>query len=89
MSFIWLTTPQGGAEGEAPHTSLGDSGILVIRLTLSAILGLGGIYGILVLQTFDRFGERMEKAWELRIRASMDQRMAAMDFSAPESHSGP
>ena len=51
------TTPPG----------LSDTGFLTIRIVLTVILGIGLLYGFLILKTFRRYGVVMDKAWQKRI----------------------
>ena len=62
MSFVWragvtTTTPPG----------LSDTGLLVIRIVMSVVLGIGVLYGLLIMTTFKRYGMVMDKAWKQRI----------------------
>lgn len=62
MSFVWRsgvtsTTPPG----------LSDTRLLTIRIFITIILGLGVLYGLLIINTFQRYGAVMDKAWKQRI----------------------
>ncbi|KJA18063.1 hypothetical protein HYPSUDRAFT_90259 [Hypholoma sublateritium FD-334 SS-4] len=63
MSFIWRTNAQ---DTQTPPV-LSHVSLLLIRILLSSVLGLGFIYGALVLSTFSRYGEAMDRAWKRRI----------------------
>ncbi|KJA18069.1 hypothetical protein HYPSUDRAFT_45651 [Hypholoma sublateritium FD-334 SS-4] len=63
MSFIWRTNAQ---DTQIPPV-LSHLGLLLIRILLSCVLGLGFVYGTLVISTFSRYGEAMDKAWKRRI----------------------
>ena len=51
------TTPPG----------LSDTGLLAIRIILTVVLGIGLLYGFLILRTFRRYGVVMDRAWQKRI----------------------
>ena len=62
MSFVWRsgvtsTTPPG----------LSDTGLLVLRIFITVVLGMGVLYGFLIMTTFQRYGTVMDKAWKQRI----------------------
>jgi hypothetical protein len=62
MSFVWRsgvtsTTPPG----------LSDTGLLVLRIFITVVLGVGVLYGFLIMTTFQRYGTVMDKAWKQRI----------------------
>ena len=63
MSFIWRT---GVADTTTP-TGLSNTSLLIIRIVMSVVLGIGVLYGILIMTTFQRYGLVMDKAWKLRI----------------------
>ena len=63
MSFIWRM----GVTGTTPP-GLSDTGLLVtIRIVMSVVLGVGMLYGLLIMTTFKRYGMVMDKAWKHRI----------------------
>ena len=62
MSFIWRT----GVSSSTPH-GLSNKGLLVIRIVMTVVLGLGVLYGVLIMTTFQRYGRVMDKAWKQRI----------------------
>ena len=62
MSFIWRT----GVTSTTPP-GLSDTGLLVIRIVMTVVLGIGVLYGFLILITFQRYGTVMDKAWKQRI----------------------
>ncbi|TFK25147.1 hypothetical protein FA15DRAFT_655388 [Coprinopsis marcescibilis] len=62
MSFLWRTDTHSNEHGPMPFHWL-----LAIRVIISTILGLGVVYGILVLRTFRRYGTAMDNAWKGRI----------------------
>ncbi len=63
MSFIWRTN----AQDTQPLLVLSHSGLLLIRLLLSCVLGLGILYGSLVIRTFSHYGDAMDRDWKRRI----------------------
>jgi hypothetical protein len=62
MSFIWRT----GVTSTTPP-GLSDTGLLVIRIVMTVVLGIGVLYGFLIMTTFQRYGVVMDKAWKQRI----------------------
>ncbi|KAF9564916.1 hypothetical protein CPC08DRAFT_630547, partial [Agrocybe pediades] len=60
MSFIWRTSPQDSN----PSNPLSSTILLIIRTVISSILGIGFIYGVLILRTFRRYGQVMDRAWK-------------------------
>ncbi len=71
MSFIWRTN----AGSTQPASTLSDTSVLLIRVFMSAVLGLGFIYSALVLKTFSRYGEAMDKAWKRRISGWVQEKI--------------
>lgn len=55
---------------------LDDRAFLAVRLALTLILALGINYGILILWTFSRYGEAMDKAWKRRIDGWLEEKAA-------------
>ena len=41
---------------------------------MTAVLGIGGLYGILIMTTFQRYGTVMDKAWKQRIDNWIDEK---------------
>ena len=62
MSFIWRT----GVTSTTPP-GLSDTGLLAIRIVMTVVLGIGVLYGLLIMTTFQRYGRVMDKAWKQRI----------------------
>jgi hypothetical protein len=62
MSFIWRT---GVTSTTSP--GLSNTGLLVIRIVMTVVLGIGVLYGLLIITTFQRYGMVMDKAWKQRI----------------------
>jgi hypothetical protein len=62
MSFIWRT----GVTSTTPP-GLSNTGLLVIRIVMTVVLGIGVLYGLLIMTTFQRYGMVMDKAWKQRI----------------------
>jgi hypothetical protein len=61
---VTSTTPPG----------LSDTGLLVIRIVMTVVLGIGVLYGILIMTTFQRYGMVMDKAWKHRIDDWIDEK---------------
>ena len=62
MSFIWRT----GVTDTTPP-GLSNTGLLTIRIVMTVVLGIGVVYGFLIMTTFQRYGAVMDKAWKQRI----------------------
>ncbi|PPR01360.1 hypothetical protein CVT24_006314 [Panaeolus cyanescens] len=61
MSFIWRT----GNGVEVP--ALSSTAIFAFKIFISSTLGLGMLYGILIIHTFRRYGQSMDRRWKRRI----------------------
>ena len=80
MSFIWRT----GSPDATPPNPLPPMGLLVIRMIITSVLGLGIIYGCLVVLTFRRYGEVMDRAWKQRIDSWLEEKATASKlFTSP------
>lgn len=79
MAFAWQTTSQD----DTPPTPLSPTTVLIVRVLLTGILGLGVVYGILIVTTFSRYGEAMDKAWKERIDEWADEMEDDVSSSAP------
>ncbi|KAF8882523.1 hypothetical protein CPB84DRAFT_1790892 [Gymnopilus junonius] len=47
---------------------------LIIRALLSSLLGIGVLYGLLILNTFRRYGLVMDRTWQKRIDEWIDRK---------------
>ena len=95
MSFIWRT----GVTSTTPP-GLSNTGLLIIRIVMSVVLGIGILYGLLIMTTFKRYGMVMDKAWKQRIDEWVAEKTAGnmdsyayptMDdrpYSPPHRHTG-
>ena len=70
MTFVWRTSVQD----TNPPGDLSKGGLLVVRIVITVVLGLGMLYGWLILNTFSRYGEAMDKAWKKRIDGWLDEK---------------
>ncbi|KJA14139.1 hypothetical protein HYPSUDRAFT_220615 [Hypholoma sublateritium FD-334 SS-4] len=77
MSFIWRTNAQ--STQLAPPLS--NTHLLIIRISISSVLGLGMLYGALVLRTFSRYGETMDRAWKRRLNEWVQEKMLPHDIA--------
>lgn len=59
MAFVW----QGPADFNTPGPN-----VLWPRILISAVLGLGMIYFMLIVSTFQQYGEAMDRDWGERAR---------------------
>ena len=70
MSFIWRT----GVTSTTPP-GLSDTGLLVIRIAATVVLGIGVLYGLLIMSTFQRFVV-MDEEWKRRIEEWNEEKAA-------------
>ncbi|PPR03922.1 hypothetical protein CVT24_008107 [Panaeolus cyanescens] len=92
LSFVWRT----GDPVSGPPSPLSPRGLLVVRIVLTLVLGLGAIYGSLIFSTFRRYGESMDRKWKLRIDGWIREKITnpypdSQPYSQPPSqpHSQP
>jgi len=62
MAFVWRTGTSDGS-----HPLLSQHAALGPRIAISAVLALGVIYSLLIINTFRRYGDAMDKAWRARV----------------------
>ncbi|KAF8806788.1 hypothetical protein BYT27DRAFT_7101124, partial [Phlegmacium glaucopus] len=62
MSFVWRSTVTG-----TTSPGISDTGLLTIRIVITVVLAIGVLFGFLIMTTFRRYGEVMDKAWKQRI----------------------
>ena len=67
MSFIWRT----GVTSTTPP-GLSDTGLLIIRIFMTVVLGIGVLYGLLIMTTFQQF-VNMDKEWKRRIDTLIEE----------------
>ena len=70
MSFVWRTS----AQVTNPPSNLSKEALLAVRIVITVVLGLGMLYGWLILSTFSRYGEVMDKAWKQRIDGWLEEK---------------
>ncbi|KAF8882521.1 hypothetical protein CPB84DRAFT_1686669, partial [Gymnopilus junonius] len=70
MSFIWRTSPQDDGSNSI---ILSPMELLITRALLSSLLGIGIVYGLLILDTFSRYGVAMDRTWQRRIDEWVDR----------------
>ncbi|KAF5313561.1 hypothetical protein D9611_010191 [Ephemerocybe angulata] len=81
MSFVWQT---GTVSDRVPASLLaGDLEVLVPRIIISAVLGLGFVYLVLIALTFRRYSDPMEVAWQERIRGWIAEKAAESSGCSP------
>ncbi|KAL1714500.1 hypothetical protein EV715DRAFT_209473 [Schizophyllum commune] len=59
MAFVWRT----GAGGEPADLVTSPSQLLASRVIISGSLALGAVYFALVMRTFTRYGDRIDRRW--------------------------
>ncbi|KJA15465.1 hypothetical protein HYPSUDRAFT_172595 [Hypholoma sublateritium FD-334 SS-4] len=87
MAFVWRT----GAQNAPDPTPLTDTQLLIVRILITSMLGLGFVTGGLSLMTFRFYGRRMDQAWARRIQAwNMQQNHSypTVHIPPPEFHPG-
>ncbi|KAF8883319.1 hypothetical protein CPB84DRAFT_1850966 [Gymnopilus junonius] len=84
MSFIWRTSPLD----DGPTFNVTNRTIFAVRIAISTVLGLGVIYGWLILSTFRRYGTAMDKTWKKRIDGWIEEK-AQIQSSTPYPYSTP
>lgn len=72
MAFVWRTgyadsLEAGNFETRATIHSMPLPVQIILRSMVSGILLLGFVYGVLIVRTFNRWGQKMDKAWQRRI----------------------
>ncbi|KAF9525924.1 hypothetical protein CPB83DRAFT_507209 [Crepidotus variabilis] len=70
MSFIWRTS----SADSAPPQPLSPGGLLAVRIVLTVVLGLGVVYSVLIILTFRRYGEAMDRQWKERIDGWLEEK---------------
>jgi hypothetical protein len=65
---------------------LSDTGLLVIRIVMTVVLGIGVLYGFLIMTTFQRYGMVMDKEWKGRIDKWIEE--AARNTGHPDLNDG-
>ncbi|KAL1730286.1 hypothetical protein EV714DRAFT_284315 [Schizophyllum commune] len=69
MSYVWRTSHVAGDDDSTD----GDHSGRAARIVISCMLGLGIIYLCLVINTFARYGDRMDRAYKQRVQAMVQQ----------------
>ncbi|KAH9479819.1 hypothetical protein JR316_0008414 [Psilocybe cubensis] len=82
MAFAWQTTSQD----DTPPSPLSPTTVLVVRVLLTSVLVSGVIYGILIVSTFSRYGEAMDKAWKERIDTWAEEMDVATSADGSSEH---
>ncbi|KAH6874861.1 hypothetical protein BKA70DRAFT_1479938 [Coprinopsis sp. MPI-PUGE-AT-0042] len=65
MPAVWLSWT---STHEIDRGPLSAEVLLAVRIAVTALLGLGMLYGTLILLTFSRYGDDMDKAWKERTK---------------------
>ncbi|KAG2011214.1 hypothetical protein CC2G_011359 [Coprinopsis cinerea AmutBmut pab1-1] len=71
MSFLWRTS----ALDVDDTRPMSKSGLLAARVVITILLSLGIVYGALVVLTFRRYGEIMDRKWKQRIDGWIDAKI--------------
>lgn len=67
MAFVWRTGTDVTSSDPATLSHNAVLAHMILRTVVSGILALGCIYGVLIGATFQRYGQRMDRAWRARI----------------------
>ena len=80
MSIVWL--PAG------PATVAGGLGPLplAVKAAVSALLSVGVVYFCLILSTFTRYGETLDKTWTTRLNNIVNPRQPNLGYGGPTVH---
>jgi len=76
MSFVWRTSTQNAN----PPGDLSKGALLAVRIVTTIVLGVGVLYGWLILDTFSRYGEAMDKAWKERIDGWLEEKAVTQQY---------
>jgi hypothetical protein len=79
MSFVWRTS----AQDTNPPGDLSKGALLAVRVVITVILGLGMLYGWLILNTFSRYGVEMDKKWKKRTDGWLEEKARAQYVPQP------
>jgi len=82
MSFIWLTTPQS----DDPAFILSENKVIAVRITITGVLGLGVLYGMLILNTLSLYGDAMDRAWKSRIEGWIAEKTEGQHSATTEAN---
>jgi uncharacterized membrane protein len=85
MSFVWRASPSTSVPQPPPS----DCVLLTIRILLTLILAIGFSYGVLVILTFRRYGEPMDKAWKMRLDEWLEENAIVLPMTPPIYHNSP
>ncbi|KAL1756759.1 hypothetical protein FB107DRAFT_248013 [Schizophyllum commune] len=69
MAFVW----RAGAGGEPADLVASPSQLLASRVIISVSLALGALYFVLVVRTFTRYGDRIDRRWRKNVHEQMRQ----------------
>ncbi|KAF8806754.1 hypothetical protein BYT27DRAFT_7101379 [Phlegmacium glaucopus] len=72
MSFVWRSNVTN-----TTSPGISDTGLLVIRVVITVVLTIGVVFGFLIMATFRRYGEVMDKAWKQRIDRWIEEKSLA------------
>ncbi|KAF6743446.1 hypothetical protein DFP72DRAFT_126596 [Ephemerocybe angulata] len=94
MSFVWQTGPTISTTNPEPPTTYlsSDLEILVPRIIISVVFGLGLVYLALIAVTFRRYSDPMEEAWRERISGWLQEKATAaarMGYAGYQSQGRP
>ncbi|KAI5835630.1 hypothetical protein K523DRAFT_411388 [Schizophyllum commune Tattone D] len=69
MSYVWRTSHVAGDDDSTDADHSGRAA----RIVISCMVGLGIIYLCLVIKTFARYGDRMDRSYKQRVQAMVQQ----------------
>ena len=68
MTFVW----RAGTADERTGPTASFAQALAPRIIISAVLAVGALYFVLVVQTFARYGDLMDRRWRERVQDILD-----------------
>src|ERR1700760_3931782 len=84
MSFMWRAPANLSSDfvfTVPPSVELG------FRIFICAVLGIGTCYGVLILDTFRRYGTKMDEAWKNRVDKFLLEDQPRYHLTPKRSHS--
>ncbi|KAK7036155.1 hypothetical protein R3P38DRAFT_2910819 [Favolaschia claudopus] len=63
MAFAWRT----GAVGDPQNTALSNNAAFGLRLGMTTVLTVALVYLVLIIRTFQRYGDSMDRRWDQKV----------------------
>ena len=81
MSFVW----RSGVTNTAPP-GISNTDLLAIRITITVVVRIGMVYGILIMTTLRQYGVVMDIAWKQRIGRWIEKGMRQAPSTTSYGH---